>query len=68
MYRVVIDRKTCCGTSNCAEAAPEAYEMDDASQPHLLPGAPDRALLEGAKACPMDAISVYDEAGRRIHP
>lgn len=69
-YRVQIDRKLCCGTSNCAEVAPEAFQMDDNAQPHLIvPLAADEVLLAGAQACPMCAIEVYDtQTGTRIYP
>ena len=67
--RVEIDSSTCCGTSNCAEAAPDAYTMDDRARPHVRPGASDEALLRGAEACPMCAITVIELAtGRRLHP
>lgn len=69
-YRVVIDHSTCSGTSNCAEAAPEAYEVNDRGLAVVRSGCPDEeAYLEGAKACPVDAISVYDAAtGTKVYP
>lgn len=68
-YRVQIDTSLCCGTSNCAEEAPEAYEMDANAQPHVHADADDAAVLRGAQACPMSAIIVTElSTGRRIHP
>lgn len=67
--RAEIDRKLCCGTSNCAEAAPDAYEMDDRNEPHVLAGASDAGLRAGAEACPMSAITLVDiETGRKEFP
>lgn len=67
--RARIDRTICCGTSNCGEAAPDAYEIDDEARPHVRAGASDEDLLTGAQACPMSAIEIIDiETGRRIYP
>ncbi len=78
MLRVVIDEKLCIGSSNCMEEAPEAYEVDERGIAVLVrvatssePGssqASDEALLRGARACPVDAICLFDSAGRRVHP
>jgi len=67
--RVVVDRRVCVGTSNCAEAAPEAFEMDDSNVPRLLAGAPREAVLAGARACPVGAIICFEATtGQRIPP
>jgi len=69
ILRVEIDRGLCVGTSNCAEAAPEAYEMDEACVPHADDAAAEAALVAGAEACPVGAISLYDRTtGARIYP
>lgn len=76
MYRVVIDVTLCIGSSNCMEEAPEAYEVDERgiavlvrtpADPQASPQASDEALLRGARACPVDAIALYDSAGKRVH-
>ena len=69
MYRVEIETRTCIGSSNCAEEAPDAYTVNDASVAELVrPAAPDEALLRGAQACPVDAIRLFDAAGQRVLP
>lgn len=71
MYRVVIDEKLCIGSSNCMEEAPDAYEVDERGIAVLVRPtgrASADALLRGAQACPVDAISLFDDAGRRVHP
>jgi len=66
---VRIDRKVCVGTSNCAEEAPRAYEMDDRASPHARPGATDDDILRGAEACPVGAITVFDPTtGKQVYP
>lgn len=75
---MVIDKSVCIGSSNCMEAAPDAYEVGERGiavlvRPVRSPGAPsaqasNHVLLRGARACPVDAISVFDGAGQRLHP
>lgn len=68
-YTVRIDARVCVGTSNCAEAAAEAYEMDDNAVPHLLPSATDAGILAGAEACPVGAITVIETStGIQVYP
>lgn len=69
MYRVEIDATLCIGSSNCMEEAPDAYEVHDNGLANLVhPAAADDELLRGARACPVDAIRLYDADGRRVHP
>ncbi len=69
-YKVQIITSLCCGTSNCVEEAPEAFEMDEDRGLALVrsPQASDGDLLRGAEACPMQAIQLTDPTGRRVYP
>lgn len=67
--RVRIDASVCIGSSNCIEIEPDAYEMDPRGVAAVVAGGvPIEALLAGARACPVGAIEVFDETGRRIYP
>ena len=68
--RIVIDRELCVGFADCAKEAPEGFKLDDASVASFLaPEAVERErLLRACDACPVDAITVWDEAGRQIVP
>lgn len=69
VLRVVIDRRLCVGTSNCAEEAPEGYEMNEDGTPRVSAAAAAAELLAGAQACPVGAISCFDSVtGRRVFP
>jgi ferredoxin len=70
VYRVSIETSICIGSSNCMEEAPDAYTVDERGLAALIqPTAPDDRLLAGARACPVDAIRIFDIAtGRRVHP
>lgn len=69
-YRVVIDYSLCAGTSNCVEAAPGAYGLNERGLSVVKAACTDEeAILEGARSCPVEAITVYDAVtGERIHP
>ena len=68
--RVRIDRTLCVGFGDCIEGAPEAFVLDDEGLAVFKdPAAVERArLLAACDACPVDAITVWDEAGAQVVP
>jgi len=61
-YRIVIDGLACSGFGDCAEFAPDVFELDSHGKALLRVGtSSDPAVLEAAAACPMGAISVEEE-------
>jgi len=65
--KVHIDANECLAYGDCAELAPEAFEVDDVAR--LVGAAPLRKLVDAARACPMGAITLIDaETGERIAP
>jgi ferredoxin len=68
--RVVIDRDQCVGFGDCVKEAPEGFKLDeDTVAVFVAPEAVERErLLRACDACPVDAITVYDEAGAQIVP
>ncbi len=67
--RVVVDKRICVGTTNCAEAAPDAYDVGDSGIAEALEGASNEAMLAGARACPVGAITLHDLAtGQLVTP
>ena len=68
--RIVIDRDQCVGFEDCVKEAPEGFKLDDETVAvFVAPEAVERErLLRACDACPVDAITVYDEAGVRIVP
>jgi ferredoxin len=68
--RIVIDRDQCVGFGDCAKEAPEGFKLDeDTLAVFVAPEAVERErLLRACDACPVDAISVYDESGNQIVP
>jgi ferredoxin len=62
MFRIVIDGSICSGFGDCADLAPDIFELDTHGKAHLRTGtSADPAVLEAVAACPMGAISVVEE-------
>jgi ferredoxin len=68
--RVRIDRTLCVGFGDCIEGAPEAFVLDDEGLAVFkAPEGVERAqLIAACDACPVDAITVWDEAGAQVVP
>ena len=65
MFRIVIDGSVCSGFGDCAELAPDVFELDTHGKALLRLGtSADPAVLEAAAACPMGAISVVEGDSR----
>ena len=61
MYRIVIDGSLCSGFGDCADLAPDVFELDRNGKASLRVGSSrDPAVLEAAAACPMGAIRVVE--------
>jgi ferredoxin len=65
--RVVVDRDRCIGSGNCSFYAPNTFDLDDELKSVVIDPAGDdpgdvRAAVEG---CPVNAISIQDDAGHR---
>jgi len=65
--KVHIDKGECLAYGDCAELAPEAFEVDDVAR--LIGPAPLSKLVDAARACPSQAIRLTDaETGEPIYP
>ena len=70
-FYIVVNRLRCIGAGNCADTAPEVFQLDEADlsvivNPH---GAMPDVILAAAEACPVKAIQVIDmEAGQQLYP
>lgn len=61
MYRIVIDGSLCSGFGDCADLAPDVFELDRNGKASLrVVSSPDPAVLEAAAACPMGAIRIVE--------
>jgi ferredoxin len=69
-YKITIDRRMCTGYAECVGIAPEVFRLGDDNISVVVDpeGADDEAVLDAARACPMDAITVTDQYDDRLWP
>ena len=69
-YRIAIDRGKCQGIGACVDAAPGIFELDNEGKVVVIKAgeANDDTILEAAEACPLEAITLYDEDGEQVYP
>ena len=68
--RVRIDRTLCVGFGDCITEAAEAFALDESGVAIFVqPDAVERErFLRACDACPVDAITVWNETGSQIVP
>ena len=68
--RVRIDRTLCVGFGDCVTGAPEAFKLaEDGVVVFVRPEeSPREQLIEACDACPVDALTIWDNDGRQIVP
>jgi ferredoxin len=69
-YRIKIDRGLCTGYAECVGIAPEVFQLGDDNMSIILDpeGTDDEAILDAARACPVDAITLIDEFEDQVWP
>jgi ferredoxin len=67
---VELHADACIGCGNCCEEAAESFRLNDDNVAEVLrpPGDEDDVVLAAARSCPVDAITIIDEEGRRLWP
>ena len=69
---VRIDPMLCVGFGDCISAAAAVFELDDDGVVRFRAEAPgdtaEAGLLAACSACPVDALSAFDETGRQLAP
>lgn len=68
--RIRIERGLCVGFGDCIEAAPVAFALDaDNVAVFVSPERVESArLLAACDACPVDALTAWDETGAQLVP
>ena len=68
--RVRIDRTLCVGFGDCVTEAPEAFVLDEnGTAVFVKPETVERErLLRACDACPVDAITVWNDSGAQVVP
>ncbi len=68
--RIVIDRSACIGARSCVLVAPNTFAMDEENIAIITDpdGHDDETLKLAAQSCPVLAIHLYGEDGKKIFP
>jgi ferredoxin len=69
-YRIKIDRRVCTGYAECVGIAPEVFQLGDDSVSIVVDpeGTDDQAILDAARSCQLDAITLVDEFKEQVWP
>lgn len=70
-WKVWVDRELCIGAATCIALAPNTFKLDKEVKAIILDSAEKdtkQEILDGAKSCPVAAVIIEDEKGRRIFP
>jgi ferredoxin len=69
-YEIIVNRELCESRAECVSMAPEVFELDDEEFCVVLDpeGAKDKRILDAARACPVDAITLIDARGEQVWP
>jgi len=66
-YLPSIDESNCIAQGDCAELLPQVFEVDDVAR--VVGTGPDELVLEAARGCPVEAITIVDSAsGEQVYP
>jgi ferredoxin len=66
-YSVEIDERACAAHGDCAEIAPDVFEVDDVAR--VVGTASEDVLIAAAEACPSAAIRIVDQRTReQVYP
>lgn len=81
--KIIVRRELCQSAATCVAMAPDIYALDDEFKAVVKDEKPEqdtefimdvdekklKSVLDGAKACPYNAIEVYDtQTGKKLYP
>lgn len=69
--KVTVDRNLCIGAATCVAVAPQTFILDSEAKAIVIKDAADdsvQTIIDAAKACPVAAIIVEDETGKKLFP
>lgn len=74
--QITVRREVCVGTTACIDQAPDTFELDKDGIVKVKDGfdlskATEEAkkkIIEGAKACPVNALVIIDDHGNQLWP
>jgi ferredoxin len=67
---IKVDEDECIGCGECAETAPNTFEVNDdnVAEVKVAAGDDEDTIVEAAKNCPVEAITVMSADGKQLAP
>ncbi len=69
--KVTVDRDLCIGAASCIAVAPKAFDLDNEAKAIILDTViedSNEIILDAARSCPVSAIIIHDETGKKLYP
>jgi ferredoxin len=69
--KITVNKTRCISSGDCVETAPAVFQLDADEKSDVIDaaGAPDATIIAAARACPVKAITVVNEAtGEQLFP
>ena len=68
--KIEVARELCTSVASCIAVAPGTFELDDEGIAIIkdIKGDDEKTILQAAQSCPVNAIILYDDNGKQIHP
>lgn len=68
--KIRISRGACIGNGRCVDVAPDVFALDQFNKAIIInpTGAAEEKIMDAAQACPVQAVIVTTDDGRRIYP
>lgn len=70
-WTVEVDHAVCIGSAPCTAMAPNTFALDDSGKAAILATVDQDdqdTILNAARACPVAAIIIKDQTGKKIFP
>lgn len=69
-YKVKIDKEKCIGCGTCVALAKDTFEMNSENKAEVKKDEhdEDETVFQAAQSCPVAAVEVEDEKGKKIYP
>lgn len=68
--KIGTDKEKCISAGTCVAIASNTFELDEEGKVQVknAKGDDDQTIIDAAKSCPVQAIELYDDNGKKIFP
>ncbi|MFA5106732.1 MAG: ferredoxin [Patescibacteria group bacterium] len=68
--KIQVQRDLCISAASCVAVAPGVFQLDTEGKVYVVDpkGADEATILEAARSCPVQCITITDDAGKQLYP